>query len=123
MTIRTVIWLAFMAAVFMYGGVGYVVPAAAGYGGAGSASIPAWFFPVVGLLLAVAALLLPTFLSGRQLSTEAGTIGAGELMSWAMDESVAVVGLVTMFLGLNRELFPVYLAVSLVLLAIHRPRS
>ena len=123
MSPRTVIWLAFMMAVFIYGVVGYVVPVEEGYGGAGSASIPAWFFPVMGLFMAVAALLVPTFLSGREVSAGGGALDGRELISWAMDESVAIVGLVTMFLGLNRELFPAYLAVSLVLLVVHRPRS
>ena len=119
---RMILWLAFVVAVVIYGVVGFMV-AGEGYGGAGSAAIPGWLFPVVGLFLAVASLLLPSFLSGRELPSGGAPVGGADIVTWAMDESVAIVGLVTKFLGVDADYFPLYLAASAVLLVIHRPKS
>ena len=109
-----ILWLAFVVAVLIYGVVGFVVPVSSE-----AARLPGWIFPVIALILGISALLLPTFLSGRGQATTV----TGGIIAWAMDESVAVVGLVSVFLGASSTVFVAYLVGSWVLLWIHRPRG
>jgi hypothetical protein len=115
--VQTIIWFSFLLAVFIYGLVGFVV------GPALEAGLPTWLLPVVGLVFTMGALLLPSWLSGRVTSRAGGAAAAPpDLLFWAFDELVAIVGLISVLLGGTWQGMLPYLLVSLALLWLHRPR-
>jgi hypothetical protein len=120
--IRQIIWLAFMAAVLMYAAVGYVMVKDAQ---TPIAEVPGWLFPALGVALAAAALFVPGLLAGSAPPAREGVvlISPAELVAWALDEAVALVGLVAVLLGRSFSSSLLYFLVAWVLLWIHRPRG
>jgi hypothetical protein len=126
MPVRLLVWLALLNAVLLYGVVSFLVARPA----ASPPPIPGGLFPALGVLLAVASVLSPRFLrdpapsrdsEGRR-STLAG-IRTREFVRWALDESVAVVGLVAALLHGDPKLVVPYVVVAAGLLVLHRPRG
>ncbi len=127
--VRTVIWLAFMAAVLMYAVVGWAL----GGKTAVEAEIPGWLFPLVAAAIGVAALLAPGFLRRQpppgsaprppEAPAPPAAVAPAELIAWAFDEAVAVVGLVSVLVGGSRGAFAFYLLAAWVLLWLHRPTA
>lgn len=120
--VRRIIWFAFMAAVLMYAAVGYVMVSDAEMH---AAEIPGWLFPALGALLAAAALFVPGLLAGTAPRAQEGVvlISPGELVAWALDEAVALVGLVSVLLGRSFSGAFLYFIAAWLLLWFHRPRD
>ena len=120
--VRRIIWLAFMAAVLMYAAVGYAMVKQAE---TPVAAIPGWLFPALGAALAAAAIFIPGLLAGNAPTARDGVvlITPAELVAWALDEAVALVGLVAVLVGRGFSGSLLYFLASWVLLWIHRPRS
>lgn len=116
--VRAVIWISFLFAVFAYGLVGFLLadPRETGLSG--------WLLPGVAVAFGGVALLIPRWMpSPVESRGDRASTGAAEVISWAFDESVAVVGLLSVFLGGTWSGTLPYLLASLVLLWLHRPRS
>jgi len=114
--IRTILWFSFVFAVFIYGLVGVFVAAP------GEVRLPGWVLPLVAGVFVVLALLLPGRISVGPARTE-GSPSPSEIITWALDEMVAIVGLLSVFLGGGWQGMVPYLVVSLALLVLHRPRG
>ena len=114
--VRKIVWLSFLFGIVAYGLVGYLVfprpetPSA----------LPVWLFPLLAATGAIAAFVLP----GRLADFGAGTssvIPPGEIVGWALAESVAIFGLVSVVLGGPTTPLIAYLAVAFVILIVLRP--
>ncbi len=121
---RRVVWIAFVGAVLVYGVLGLVfagsTDAAVSARETGS-GIPAWLWPVLG----AGALVMGIFSPRIAVATGGGepmTPMSRDIVTWAASEAVAVIGLVSVFLGQPREWLVIYCAASVVLLVLHRPR-
>jgi hypothetical protein len=115
--VRRLIWFAFLIAVVIYGVVGYVLGARSGM----EVRVPGTVWLALAVACGAAAILAPRF-----MPTPSGPPASGastrDLVVWALDESIAVIGLVSVLLGASTETLVVYVAASLVLLLLHRPR-
>jgi hypothetical protein len=126
MPVRLLVWLALLNAVLLYGVVSFLVARPA----AEPSPIPAGLFPALGVLLAAAAVFSPRFLPDSSPSRDsegrsapAVGIRTKEFVMWALDESVAVVGLVAALLGGDPKLVVPYVVVGAGLLVLHRPKG
>ena len=112
-----IIWVAFLFSPVIYGIVGYWV-----IGGhtmpAKAAALP---FYVVGLLVALTALTAPRFIPKRE-PTGVELVSPTRIVSWAIDESISIVGFVGVFLGaFPIATFALFALVSMALIWLHRP--
>jgi hypothetical protein len=110
---RKAFWFAFLAAVAIYGVVGYIVSPKV------PEPVPGWLGAGAGAVFVGLSLLLPRLMAGAG----GAAVSTAEFVQWASDESVAVVGLVMRMLGRPWNELLAYLAVSALLLWLHRPRS
>lgn len=124
--VRLLVWLAMLNAVVLYGVVAFLVARPE----AGAPGVPIGLFPALGALLGAAALLSPRFLpepdperDSQGAARRPAGIRTKEFVIWALDESVAVVGLVAaLVLGNPRMAIP-YVLAGAALLVLHRPRG
>ena len=119
-------WGAMALAVVTYAGVGLVVaeghpPVAAG--------LPVWLLPALAAAAAFAAVLLQLRRTiagdpdGAPSAVTARSALTGAVVVWALDDAVAIIGLVALLTGAAPRLFAIYLAAALALLVLHRPRG
>ena len=108
------IWISLLSAVAVYGIVGFTIATPAEDL---DPPVPEGLWYGMAVVLGLAAFLAPRFLRERSPGLPA------DLLSWALDESIAVVGLVAVFLGLPTGIFVVFLVASWLLLVWHRPRA
>ena len=112
-----IIWIAFLISPVIYAVVGYMVVG----GHTITAKAPALPFYVVGLLVALAALAAPRFIPRRE-PTGVELASPTRILSWAIDESVSIVGFVGVFLGaFPIATFVLFALVSMALIWLHRP--
>ena len=110
-------WIAFLLSPVIYGFVGYMVMR----GHTPSGAVPPLPFFVVGILLTLAAIFAPRFIPRRE-STAAGMATPTQIISWAFDESVSIVGFAGVFLGsFPVTTFVLFAVVSMGLIWLHRP--
>jgi len=122
------VWAIMVGSVFFYGGVAFLV--AGGMNGAGvwagNPGVPVWLFPLLAFVAAWAAVLVRQRLAEASpprnpSAQEQAALFQRSIVVWAVDESVAVLGLVAVFLGSPATHFVAYGVVSLLLLFWHRP--
>lgn len=112
-----IIWFAFLISPAIYAFVGYMV--AGGPTMPGKA--PALPFYVVGLLIALVASVVPRFIPRGELTVTEIVVPA-RVISWAMDESLSIVGFVGFFLGaFPIATFVLFALASMGLIGLHRP--
>ena len=115
---RKILWLSFLIAIVAYGVVGYLVFT----GEVRPSPLPFWVWPLLALFAAVAAFMLPARVADASGDTESA-VRVPEILGWALAETVAIVGLVSVALGAPRGPLVVYLAASAVLLWFLRPQD
>ena len=113
---RKIVWLSFLFGIVAYGVVGYLVFP----GTEAPSSLPVWLFPLLAAMVAVAAFVLPSRLADFGAGTSS-MIPPGEIVGWALAESVAIFGLVSVILGGPATPLIAYLAVAFVILIVLRP--
>jgi hypothetical protein len=114
---RKILWLSFLFAILAYGVVGYLVFAPA----AAASPFPNWLWPLAALCAAAAAFLLPSRMADAVPDVDAPGVRPREIVGWALAETVAIVGLVSVALGAPRGPLIVYLVSAAVLLWFLRP--
>jgi hypothetical protein len=112
-----VIWIAFLISPVIYGIVGYWV--------IGSHTMPAkaaaWPFYLVGSLVALLALAAPRLVP-RSEPTGVELVAPARIVSWAIDESISIIGFVGVFLGsISITTFVLFALASMGLIWLHRP--
>ncbi len=112
-----IIWSAFVAAIFIYMIVAYLVTKGEQLPG----TLPPWVLPAVAGVFAVEALFVIPILRRRAAAT-AGPLTT-YIMQWAADEAVAVVGFMSVFMGGPPRAMLYYSLVSIALLVLHRPQE
>ena len=115
---RKILWLSFLIAIVAYGVVGYLVFTAE----ARPSPLPFWIWPVLALFAAAAAFVLPSRVADLAPETD-NAVRVPEILGWALAETVAIIGLVSVALGAPRGPLGVYLAASAVLLWVLRPQD
>lgn len=112
-----IIWFAFLISPVIYAIVGYMVLG----GHTVSTKAPALPFYVIGLLVALAALAAPRFIpEAEPAATE--LVPTTRIITWAIDESVSIIGFVGVFLGsFPVTTFVLFAIVSMGLIWLHRP--
>ena len=121
---RRLVWLAMIVSMVVYGAVAFVVTGAVERP---DAALPSWLLPVLAGLLAVTAVLLYPRLTAedeanRRRREDRVVIRPGEIAVWALDEAVAILGLVAAFLSGTAQFYVVYGVVAIFLLLTHRRR-
>ena len=124
---RKILWLSFLIAIVAYGVVGYLVfrePEHVGSRPYGlfPPSLPYWVWPLLALFAATAAFVLPSRVVDRAPESDAA-VRVPEILGWALTETVAIIGLVSVALGAPRGPLAVYLLASAVLLWFLRPQD
>ncbi len=112
-----IIWFAFVAAIFIYMIVAYLITK----GERVSGTLPLWIPPAVGGVFALEALFVLPILRRRSAATASPL--TTYIMQWAADEAVAVAGFVSVFAGGPPGAMLYYSLVSLALLVLHRPQE
>lgn len=117
---RWFIWLAMATAPLMYGVVlALVLPALEIADGP---VVPVWVFGVAAMVMVWVSTLVR-----RQWGADSGTRGVAAvppmmIVTWALDESVAVLGLVAVLLGSPLATYVPFGVIALGLLWLHRPQ-
>jgi len=123
--VQLLVWLALLNAVVLYGVVAFLVARPVDE----LPAIPGGLFPGLGVFLGAAALLGARFLPGSASGDdgERPRFTAGvrprQIVTWALDESVAVVGLVAALLEGNPTRVIPYVVAAAALLLWHRPKG
>jgi len=120
--VRQVQWFAMTGSVFVYALVAFFVTRG---GVERSTVVSPWLLAGVAAVVAVAGLVLY-----RRVAEDAAAkpdrdphlIRPMEMAVWALDDAVAVLGVVGALVSGSFTLVPVHTLVALVLLALHRPR-
>ena len=119
-----VIWMAMFLATFFYAVVAFVVK---GQGSEIASSLTGWVLPVIAAGAGVAAFFFPRLFPEPTERTRDGApvpaMPTRSIIIWAMDESVTVIGLVSVFLGAPPTHIVFYMLGSWFLLWLHRPRG
>ena len=115
---RKILWLSFLIAIIAYGVVGYLVFT----GEVRPSPVPYWVWPLLAVFAAAAAFVLPSRIADMAPETDSA-VRVPEILGWALAETVAIVGLVSVALGAPRGPLAVYLAASAVLLWFLRPTT
>ena len=113
---RKIVWLSFLFGVVAYGVVGYLVFPRPDT----PSSLPVWLFPLLAATATIAAFVLPSRLAGLDVSA-GSVIPPAEIVGWALAESVAIFGLVSVVLGGPRDPLLAYLIAAFAILLVLRP--
>src|SRR3989442_289770 len=108
---RKILWLSFLIAIVIYGVVGYLVFAQGG----GRMAVPGWLWPLLAVGAAVAAFVVPPRISDALPGPDA-FLRPAEVVGWALAETVAILGLLSVALGGPRQPLIAYLVVAAVIL-------
>lgn len=115
---RKILWLSFILAIVAYGVVGYLVFTRE----TEPSPVPYWVWPLLSLFAAFAAFVLPSRL--EDVAAQSGSaVRVPEIVGWALAETVAIIGLVSVALGAPQGPLAVYLVASAVLLWFLRPQD
>jgi len=115
---RKILWLSFLVAIVAYGVVGYLVFTQ----DVRPSPVPYWVWPILALFAAAAAFVLPSRVADATGEADRA-VRVPEILGWALAETVAIVGLVSVALGAPRGPLAVYLTASAVLLWFLRPQD
>ena len=115
---RKILWLSFIVAIVAYGVVGYLVFTTE----VRPSPLPYWVWPLLALFAAAAAFVLPSRIADAALETDSA-VRVPEILGWALAETVAIIGLVSVAFGAARGPLAVYLVASAVLLWFLRPQD
>ena len=112
-----VIWFAFVAAIFIYMIVAYLITK----GEQVSGTLPPWVIPAVAGVFTIEALFVVPILRRRGAANTSPL--NGYIIQWAADEAVAVMGFMSVLTGGPPRAMIFYSLVSLALLVLHRPQE
>ena len=115
---RKILWLSFIVAIGAYGVVGYLVFTT----DVRPSPFPYWLWPLLALLAAAAAFVLPSRIADVAPETDRA-VRVPEIIGWGLAETVAIIGFVSVALGAQRGPLVVYLVASAVLLWFLRPQD
>lgn len=115
---RKILWLSFLIAIVAYGVVGYLVFT----GEVRPSPLPYWVWPLLALFAAAGAFVFPSRVADTSPEAQ-GAVRVPEILGWALAETVAIIGLVSVALGAPRGPLAVYLTASAVLLWFLRPQD
>jgi hypothetical protein len=115
---RKILWLSFLLAILAYGVVGYLVFTEE----TRPSPLPYWIWPLLALFAAASAFVLPSRIADAAPEATRG-VRVPEVLGWALAETVAIIGLVSVALGASRGPLAVYLVAAAVLLWFLRPQD
>jgi hypothetical protein len=115
---RKILWLSFILAIVAYSVVGYLVFTEQ----VRPSPLPYWVWPLLALFAGAAAFVLPSRIADAAPESD-NAVRIPEILGWALAETVAIIGLVSVALGAPRGPLVVYLVASAVLLWFLRPQD